>query len=331
MAAVKRLWNLTFKMICFLGFSYQLQNIILSYFRFGTVTKTQIVMPEFIGVPALHYCFLCLQDLINISAIERKYRIKSGDRNTAEVFGVMDHISIGDMLEFTPNDPIENCIIRDDTGNTLIVANNQKCNSVFKTTKYIIQQYVCYQSVPIVKKQFRFGSIVKSLDFERMIYDIRLKKFFDNSRKVRTIITNWRFPLLESVYAPAFYKTAKQPISIMVSCNNITANWLGYPYDHFICQKDGEIDYFQCRDTCLEKKTFAKYGRLPFTSFYQASFAKPMHKLISARMLENATISQQLNKWQGRVSQSVSDISLFFQLLSDLRIFEQKRILVSKF
>ena len=254
-------------MICVCGFSYQMQNIILSYFRFGTVTKTQIVMPKIIDVPGLHYCFLYLNDMINISAIEKKYKINTGRRRSYEVLRMMEHISIADIFHHTPDDPIESCVIRDETGNTFIDDGSQMCNSVFKTTKYIIQQYVCYKSVPIVKKRFPFGSIVSSFLNERLIYELRLKKVFDKARKVRTIVTNWRYPLLENSYAPAFYKSANEPISIMVSCNNITTKWLGYPYDTFICQKEGDIDYYQCLDWCVERKTFAKYGRLPFTSF----------------------------------------------------------------
>ena len=286
-----------FKMICFCGFSYQLQNIMMSYFKFGTITRTQIVMPEVIGVPALHYCFPCLQDLIDIPAIEAKYKIRAGNTATPEVFKIMDQITIGDMFEFTPNDPIQDCMLRDQAGNRIIEGSKQICNTVFNTTKYIIQQYVCYKSVPIRKDNFLFGLVVSSLDAERMIYEIKLKRMFNKVRKVRAIITNWKFPVLEHVYAPSFYKPSNQVRGFQMSCNNITARWLGYPYDKFICQKKGEIDYYQCRDTCLEQKMFAKYRRMPFTSFYPNSFEKSTLKLVSSTMLEDPSISRQMYNW----------------------------------
>ena len=215
----------------------------ISYFSYGTVTKTQIVAPGSVGVPGLHYCFLLLQDLIDIPAIETKYNMEPVDRNSDEVYNLMDHISIGDMLEFTPNDPIESCIIRDESGTRTVHGDSKVCNSVFKTTKYINQQYICYKTVPVEQKMFPFRAIVSSLLYERLIYEIALKKNFDRSRKVRTIISDWKFPVMESAYAPAFYKEANKSVSLLVSCNNMTTKWLGHPYDKFTCQKADEIGF----------------------------------------------------------------------------------------
>ena len=297
MASVKRLWNLTFKIICFVGFSYQLQSIMISYFLFGTVTKTQIAVPEFTVVPSLHYCFLCLNDFINITAIERKYKIKAGERNN-EVFKLMDHISVADMFEYTPNEPVEKCVIRDKSGNALVHATKEMCNSIFKTTKYIVQQYVCYKSEPVITTQYRTQAIVSSLRTEKMIYEISLKNIFSASRKVRTIVTAWRYPLLENIFAPGFYKKDGEPFTLQVSCSNISTKLLGYPYDKFMCHREGEFDFYQCRDNCMEQKILTSYGRLPFTSFYNDSFSQSSYKLVSEEMLRNVTTSTQIARYQ---------------------------------
>ena len=296
--SLKRWWNFTFKIICFCGFSYQLQNIMISYFSYGTVTKTQIVTPEAIGIPGLHYCFLLLHDSINTSAIETKYNIKVTNRSSEEVYNLMDHISIGDMFEFAPKDPIESCIIRDETGTRIVYGDSQVCNSFFRTTMYIVQQYICYKTVPIEQKMFPFRAIVSSLLYERLIYEIALKKNFDSSRKVRTLISDWEFPVMESAYAPAFYKEENKSVSLLVSCNNMTTKWLGYPYDKFICQKEDQMEFFRCRDSCIEQKTLSQYGRLPFTSFYDnLSHNQSQHKLVSDGMLQNLSVGKEGNEW----------------------------------
>ena len=58
-----------------------------------------------------------------------------------------------------------------------------------------------------------------------------------------------------------------------------------------------KLVFFQCRDSCIEQKTLAKYGRLPFTSFFDVSPDQSRHKLVSDKMLQNLTVAKEGNEW----------------------------------
>lgn len=93
MASCKQLWDILLNILCFLGCAYQLQNVILSYFEYGSIVRYRLLTPEFVVFLDLHVCFLAMEDVLNVSAIKQKYSIKLGDRNDNEVFKLMDIIT----------------------------------------------------------------------------------------------------------------------------------------------------------------------------------------------------------------------------------------------
>ena len=292
--------NIFFHLICILGCSYQIQNILASYFKFASVTKMRFSHPDSIDYYPLHYCFLCLENILDIPAIAKKYHLKESDLATdGDKFELYNTITIADMLEYTSNDAFAGCSYRSEDGNVPVFANLTLCKSFYSVRKYIAQQYVCYEVKAKVSKSFKFRQIGTTLNFERMIHGVNFPRGkLASSQKIRPMISKWRYPVMEMPYTTSYYKESKDNIRIQVSCNNISTKWLGYPYDDFICQsKDDPVDYFQCRDSCIEKHSLETLDRLPYTSFYDSSYPLLDRRLISETLLKNVTISKMVNSW----------------------------------
>lgn len=292
--------SLIFKISCIIGCLFQIQNILVSFLHYGTITRSQYIAPVTIAFPNLHYCFPCLEHMINMTKIKSRYGVHYSNKNAEEwanVFELMDILTIKDMLDFTPGSGIESCSFRDSTGNTMKKGNKSECERIFNVKKYLIQQYVCYALSMKTESSLSFRSITSSLDFERLIFLIRFKGIHARTRKIRASVSGNRYPLMENPYSPAYYKKSKSDISIHISCKNISYHWLGYPNDPFICQT-GDIDYFKCIDICLEDKFYKNTGRLPFTSFYDHnSWGIETIKMFSDSMLNNLSMSESINQW----------------------------------
>lgn len=289
------LWNLVFNALCIAGCVYQIQNIVLSYFKFYSITRNKYSRPDVLHYPNLHYCLVAIEDLLNISAIEEKYSISVNRSNYQDYFSLLDIISLYDIMQHTPDGEVTDCLIRDDTGDSIIYSNNHVCEEYFNIKKYIVQQYLCYLISTKEDRYVSFDAVEKSLDLERMMYQIKISGISALYRKIRPTITTWRYPLVEWSYAPAYYKSANENLAIKVSCQNITAHLLGYPYDKFTCNTN-DIDDFQCIDSCIEEKTHRNFNRLPYTSFYGSSYERLHMKRISHSMIANKTIAKMIQK-----------------------------------
>ena len=294
----QRVSSHTYCILCVIGCMYQLQLSLVGYLRFGTVTKTRYLVPQVINFPPLHFCFLCMEDMVNVTQVQDKYNITVNEDIPNELYNLMDIMTIEDILNFTPNDPLESCTYRDHTGNKIRFGNKEECLKIFEIQKYIIQQHLCYAVVARKDISVTFWSVERSLRYERLIFRIKLSEKHARSQKIRPTITNWRFPLIENAYSQSYYKKSGSDISIDISCSNVSVSFLGYPYDKFTCIKDGDMDYYQCVDSCLEKKTLINLSRLPHTSYHhKRSLNISFMKIVSTSMVDNDTISHLINDW----------------------------------
>lgn len=297
MMLFKLIWSRTFLLLCIAGCTYQILNIVVSYFNFDTITRNRYSQPNILPLPSLHICFVCLPDMMNISSVELKYGINASDYGSISDLGLMDLITIGDMFEFTPNIDIKECVYRDVTGNYAVYPKNvSECYKIFSRRKYLNGQYVCYELK--IKKHYpiTFRSVSTSLQYDRTIYSIHFMGHAAKTRKIRATLGVQNYPTEGNFYASTYYKARNEDLTIHLSCLNTTKYFLGYPYDKFECSN--KADYFECTDTCIEKYAMDEYNRLPFSSYYnEEDFKSNDAMIISPKMLRNETISNNINKW----------------------------------
>ena len=171
-------WNFFFKAICFIGCTFQLSNIAVSYFQYDTVSKNSFSTPKTLDFPVLHFCFIYLTDSINWSKVELKYG-KLFPRDTfSNKLQWMDILTVGDILNFTPPLQFSGCSYRDQLGNEVI--HTKRCE-MFEIHKYVSQQYICYQLTPKERVAMDFYFIHTSLLNDRLIYEVQLDKQLSRS------------------------------------------------------------------------------------------------------------------------------------------------------
>ena len=287
------IFNVCFKFICILGCVFQLQNICVSYFSFGTVTRNRFITPDRLSYPTLHMCFGYLHDMLEWESVGKKYgKVYPYDSNEGKLLW-SNKLTVRDLFEFTPNVTFDRCRYRDAIGNNVILASGQTCADVFSVQKYIFQQYVCYALTKRKQESIDFDFIHSSLMYERELYNIDYSGKPSNVGKIRVTISDGNeMPSISRVYSPGFYKDKTENINLQISCHNFSNTLLGYPYDKITCAADG--DHYECRDECLRKQTIKHLNRLPFAIFNVVPENIP---LISDKQMKNITISKMYQKW----------------------------------
>lgn len=296
--------NVLFTVFCILGCGYQLLNITLSYFEYKTVTLNEFHNPISQVYPNIHLCFLNIADLLNFSAIEDKYDIKIDKFNYTQLESLMDVLTIKDMLDFSPIFDIPQCVYRDKSGKYINHGDTSECHKIFDIKKYLNLEYGCYAISAKESVSLYVRSITNSLAYDRVIYEISLNEIFALTRKVCPTITSWKYPYIDSSYAPSFLRRSEENISMQISCQNMTIHHLGYPFDSFRCQEEQE-DYYQCINDCIDNLCLKHFNRLPFTSFYDYSDKNIENiKMIGYNMIKNGTVSDFLDMFYDKCERS---------------------------
>lgn len=292
---LEKLWNFFFNFICIAGCAYQVGNVVNSYFQYQTVTKNRFHSPTNISFPQLHYCFVYLYSGLDWSKVIKKYgKVFEYEGNISRALW-MDVLTIKDILEWTPKPEIESCLYRDHTGHEIIRSEMKRC-SYFTISKYVNQQYICYHLKGIEDIQFNYHNVYSSLLFDSMIYEIRYSNELASSKKIRVTLTQDGIPFISRYYALSFYKKSNTGQSLKLSCQKFKNSFLGYPYDAFLCAKDPK-DFYHCMESCLSDFSMKTIKRQPFSSFYEYPEDS---KLISEKMLKNATIKSFLDNWNNQ-------------------------------
>lgn len=289
-------WNISFKLLCIIGCMYQIHSVVLSYLIYETVTQIKFYEPTHVRPPTLNYCFFAMMNAMNHSEIVNKYKVKIPNNYEDATEFLEDTVTISDIIKYSPDTIIDECKFRDASGLSLIeIFNRKECGENFVTKKYVNQQYLCYQSTLKRSKLFALRSVADSLHYEKAMYDIRFRRHLADYNKIRLALTSGGHPHISQTYSFSYYKDSRDRISLHVHCVNFTVTMLGYPFDKFECEKNSE--YFDCIDNCLTNLTYKTYKRMPYTLFLDQSINI---KMISARMLQNFTVADSLNKFHSK-------------------------------
>ena len=98
MARVGQLLNISYKLFCICCCIYQLQNVVLSFFEYDTVTQNRFLSPKMIQFPSTHVCFIVVYDGIDRLYLKRKYGIDSTEfSDIADT--LTDNLTVEEILE----------------------------------------------------------------------------------------------------------------------------------------------------------------------------------------------------------------------------------------
>ena len=180
--------SIVFKLLCLVGFVYQILHISLEYFAFKTTTKISLQLENNFINPSVIFCTR-YTDIIDKKNY-KSYGIHAKDnRNLPEIRSIMSELTIKDVFDLTPNPNsiMTGCQFRE-FGHDLTTYNSSACYKKFYVTKYQEGAFICYQfRTKIPDSKFDCHKTALSYLSTNELYLIRLSPIFLKSDAIKVI------------------------------------------------------------------------------------------------------------------------------------------------
>ena len=308
MAKIKlSFFNVPYKLLCFIGFLYQVLQLSTEYFAFKTSTKTVLQLDHKFINPSIVFC-IRYTDIIDRTNY-KKYGILPKYRyNVTEMFHDMSKLTIKNVFDLTP-DPSEiiiGCQYRGNDYQQLVTKSHPRshCNSLFHVTKYQEGAFICYQfRTKITDSNFSCFNALLTFYSYNNLYSVSLKQQFLLSNAIKLISfvpsgidssvvsmpdISRRFHVSIVRYAHHFPNSSKENFfKIFGDYYSITR--LEKPYDTQ-CTWNKNQAHEACYRRC-NINLFAKYGYFPSTEY---SITPKLLKHLEASKNVNETILQDI-------------------------------------
>lgn len=137
--------SLVFGAFCVVGFLYQLNQICLIYFNYGTITVVEIEMPSRLVAPDVSLCFR-YADVWNGSDANATRNLNSTELDQY-VRGLQENVTIADIFENTPlkDDIFAKCLSREYRSYSYEQRDNTSCYAIFDVFQFYLQEFICYR------------------------------------------------------------------------------------------------------------------------------------------------------------------------------------------
>ena len=191
MAKIKlSLFNVSFKLFCFIGFFCQILEISIPYFGFKTNTKIEFQLDKKVIDPSITFC-VRYPSILDRSSY-RKYEIyPSYSYNSTGRFNDMSKLNIKDIFDLTPDasEVMVSCQSREYYYQLNLVSYNMsQCYSLFHVTKYLEAGFICYQfRTKIADNKFHCSQAALSRNAQNEYYYVLLHQRFKASNAIKLI------------------------------------------------------------------------------------------------------------------------------------------------
>src|SRR5438128_401594 len=142
---MKRL-NIILKIICLIGCTFQLIDISRTYFEYSVITEVTLILDNYFKVPTFSICYY-KHEIIDFQKYIHDYHLNV---KTSNYIDLLDDMKVFDIHKYTVNkhDLLEECHFRN-SESKLINYSGDKCNEMFNFNKYIINDYLCFDLMPV--------------------------------------------------------------------------------------------------------------------------------------------------------------------------------------
>ena len=287
-----------FLILAFAGLTWQLVSICQLYFQYKVVTRTTVFIPTIINPMALNLC-VQMKSIFDYESI----RNSTGKNWTYDAIiseeqlrtELLHDLTVEQMIQFTPqeNDVVDHFTFTNSSlSNTKTVEGNE-VQKLVKVKKYLYMKYVCYRISFIEDKPLllqHFTSLLRSAGM------IRLYKFserFKRSNIIKFAVGSVNeIPLKGLMISPYIFREyndtlKKAKYGYFVSHHySMQIELLEYPFET-LCYNYTTIGFkeqMQCTESCVTKKTWDRFKKLPFTSTITVS---SKNKVLSGIDLQN--------------------------------------------
>ena len=294
--------NICFKLLCLIGFVYQMTHISLEYFSFKTNTKVTLVLHAKSANPSIIFC-THYTDILDRTDYQRYGIHQERSFNFTEMLSDHTKLTIRDIFDLTPhpNKTMIGCQIREHDHNVQTYPLDQ-CYSMFHIRKFHEGAFICYQfRTRIVDSNFRCHEASLSYHSNTELYLISLDRQFLLSNAIKVIsfipqgiqdsFTSFPFEsrrFFESTerYTYDAPETSKMN-QLFISAESFFTTRLGSPYDTDCAEEFEKTETF-CRRRC-NIASFSKHGIFPPNEFC----VKPLPiKHLNVLTMENKTLFQ---------------------------------------
>ena len=295
-------FNIFFRLLCFVGFVYQVIEISQEFFAYRTTSKIILRVDNKIIDPSIIFCTRCT-DILDRSNYQHYGIYAKSNFNYTEVLSDVSKLTIKDIFDLTPapEHVMIGCQIRKNAYDVNSYSQDE-CYSLFHVTKYIEGMFVCYQfSTTITNSKFRCDEAARSYFSHNELYGISLQKLFllSNSIKVISFIpkgfnnsimnmpfTSRRFYVMKLRYNEQHFSTSNENyLYISGDLYNITR--LEKPYDTKCIEIEENVDFI-CRRRC-NIDAFKEHNIFPPNEFTMNPL--PI-KTLNPKTLKNETLLQ---------------------------------------
>ena len=287
---LKTILSFLFPLICLSGFVFQVEQVSDLYFRFETTSKTVFQVKEVDYYQTMMYCPMS-SDLFDRNR-SKEYSI-SQEITTyghSDIYKELAILTIKDILELTPSeaDIIESCIVRRGRLETPTTMNRSECQEIFKVTKSVNGQRICYTFMPRSRANYSTGDVSSSQSYPNVVYYIYFNPIVSQSVAALFISSVMHpsaseYDLLDSrPYQAKVISRTLNESCFSISGESTDINRLPPPYDTK-CTPGHHRE--KCYEDCLEKK-LKQINRLPWSGFYKEAIDM---KMLTGLDLENKT------------------------------------------
>ena len=248
--------------ICISGFWYQTINVSIDFFNYSVQTKIQQNVPNQVGVNNFAICARYADLILGKEYIDSR----------ATVNGFLNNNTIADIFKKAPRKDtiIESCVVRNHDSFTQVAKDRYGCYEVFKVSRFISNEYVCYD-VQYKNQSFEFDylQVSRSFMFSHFFYRIVIDR--ESSLKDVIIMT-------ASAYTPGY---GLPYVSLAMSNTMYPKRSLNESFNYFItrfvtfktnllkppyetnCYDYGNTSQNTCIMDCVKGEMISQFNILP--------------------------------------------------------------------
>ena len=281
-----------FLILAFAGLMWQLVCICQLYFQYKVVTRTTVFIPTIINPMALNLC-VDMSSIFDYSGI----RNSTGNNWTYDAVisqlelntQLLHDLTVEQMFEFTPpkHDLVDEVILTNRSFSIKIDLVGHDAKKVVKVDKYLYMAFICYRIGLIRDEPLPLRRFTSTFYSSGLIRFYKFSEKFKRSDAVKFAVGPIdEIPLRGLTSSPYIFREYNDSLKeakygYFISHHySMETELLEYPFET-LCYNYSTIGFkeeVECTESCITKKTWDRFKKLPFPG---AITAPSKEKLLS--------------------------------------------------
>ena len=298
-----------FLILAFAGLMWQLVSICQLYFQYTVVTRTTVFIPTIINPMALNLC-VQMSSIFDYSGI----RNSTGNNWTYDAVisqlelntQLLHDLTVEQMFEFTPpkHDVVDQVSFTNSSCSKKIDLEGHDAKKVMNVDKYLYMTYVCYRIGLIRDESLSLRHFTSSFYSSGLIRFYKFSENFKRSDAVKFAVGLIdKIPLRGLMTSPYIFREYNDSLKeakygYFISHHySMETELLEYPFET-LCYNYTTIGFkeeMECTESCITKKTWDRFKKLPFTA---AITVPSKDKLLNDIDLKNSNSNEDFIKIQ---------------------------------